>query len=140
MAPGLPIRCRRCSPACGPPRPRSDRRPGTKLVGKNASHDVRFWAIRQVADSNGRRSMSAEKQQFRLGLVGYGEIGSTLGRGLRGAGLETIASYDKYAFDGPYADLIQSRAKEAGVTPGRSKQELADAAGLIFRRTPRCAS
>ena len=24
-----------------------------------------------------------EKQQFRLGLVGYGEIGSTLGSGLR---------------------------------------------------------
>ncbi len=29
----------------------------------------------------------SEKQQFRLGLVGYGEIGSTLGKGLREAGL-----------------------------------------------------
>ena len=84
--------------------------------------------------------MSAEKQQFRLGLVGYGEIGSTLGRGLRGAGLETIACYDKYAFDGPYADLIQSRAKEAGVTLVRSNQELADAADLIFSVTPGSAS
>ena len=28
----------------------------------------------------------SEKQQFRLGLVGYGEIGSTLGQGLREAG------------------------------------------------------
>ncbi len=43
----------------------------------------------------------ADRTQFRLGLVGYGEIGSTLGAGLRGAGLESIACYDKYAFDGP---------------------------------------
>jgi 3-hydroxyisobutyrate dehydrogenase-like beta-hydroxyacid dehydrogenase len=84
--------------------------------------------------------MSAERKQFRLGLVGYGEIGSTLGRGLRGAGLEIIASYDKYAFDGPYADLIQSRAKEAGVTLVHSNQELADAAELIFSVTPGSAS
>ena len=84
--------------------------------------------------------MSAEKEQFRLGLVGYGEIGSTLGRGLRGAGLESIASYDKYAFDGPYADLIQSRAQEVGVTLVRSNQELADAADLIFSVTPGSAS
>ena len=84
--------------------------------------------------------MSAERKQFRLGLVGYGEIGSTLGRGLRGAGLEAIFSYDKYAFDGPYSDLIQSRAKEAGVTLVRSNQELADAADLIFSVTPGSAS
>src|ERR671927_1420666 len=84
--------------------------------------------------------MGAERKQFRLGLVGYGEIGSTLGRGLRGAGLEAITSYDKYAFDGPYADLIQSRAKEAGVTLVRSNKELAEAAELIFSVTPGSAS
>jgi 3-hydroxyisobutyrate dehydrogenase-like beta-hydroxyacid dehydrogenase len=84
--------------------------------------------------------MGAERKQFRLGLVGYGEIGSTLGRGLRAAGLEAVSSYDKYAFDGPYADLIQSRAKEAGVPLVRSNQELADAADLIFGVTPGSAS
>lgn len=84
--------------------------------------------------------MSAERKQFRLGLVGYGEIGSTVGRGLRGAGLESIASYDKYAFDGPYAELIQSRAREAGVTLVRSNLELADAADVIFSVTPGSAS
>ena len=84
--------------------------------------------------------MSAERKQFRLGLVGYGEIGSTVGGGLRGAGLEAIFSYDKYAFDGPYAELIQSRAREAGVTLVRSNQELADAADLIFSVTPGSAS
>ena len=60
----------------------------------------------------------ADRKQFRLGLVGYGEIGSTVGAGLRRAGLEAVACYDKYAFDGPYADLIQQRAREAGVDLG----------------------
>jgi 3-hydroxyisobutyrate dehydrogenase-like beta-hydroxyacid dehydrogenase len=82
----------------------------------------------------------SEKQQFRFGLVGYGEIGSTLGKGLRGAGLEQIFCYDKYAFDGPYAELIQSRAKEAGVTLVRSNKELADQAELILSVTPGSAS
>jgi 3-hydroxyisobutyrate dehydrogenase-like beta-hydroxyacid dehydrogenase len=81
-----------------------------------------------------------EQQQFRLGLVGYGEIGSTLGKGLREAGLSQVFCYDKYAFDGPYADLIQSRAKAAGVTLVTSNQELADAAELIFSVTPGSAS
>src|SRR5262245_46442076 len=84
--------------------------------------------------------MTAERKQFRLGLVGYGEIGSTIGRGLRGAGLAAISCYDKYAFDGPYADLIQSRGREAGVTLVRSNQELADAADVIFSVTPGSAS
>jgi prephenate dehydrogenase len=51
-------------------------------------------------------------EQIRLGLIGYGEIGSTLGRGLRGQGLENIVAYDRYAFDGPYSGLIQRRAQE----------------------------
>src|SRR4051812_13980225 len=84
--------------------------------------------------------MSAEKKQFRLGLVGYGEVGSTLGRGLREAGLERIAAYDKYAFDGPYADLIQRRAREAGVALVRSNAEPTEAAELILRVTPGPAS
>jgi len=60
--------------------------------------------------------MTADRKQFRLGLVGYGEIGSTIGRGLSGAGLEAISSYDKYAFDGPYADLIQGGQGKAAST------------------------
>ncbi|MCP3381280.1 DUF1932 domain-containing protein [Bradyrhizobium sp. CCGUVB4N] len=82
----------------------------------------------------------SDQQQFRLGLVGYGEIGSTIGKGLREAGLEQVFSYDKYAFDGPYADLIQSRARAAGVTLVKSNRELADAAELIFSVTPGSAS
>ena len=84
--------------------------------------------------------MTSEKKQFRLGLVGYGEIGSTVGLGLRGAGLEAISCYDKYAFDGPYADLIQQRASEAGVTLVRTNRELVDAADLIVSFTPGSSS
>ena len=82
----------------------------------------------------------SDKQQFRLGLVGYGEIGSTLGQGLRGAGLEQIFCFDKFAFDGPYAELIQGRAQAAGVTLVKSPQELADKAELIVSVTPGSAS
>ncbi|MCE4225286.1 NAD(P)-dependent oxidoreductase [Methylobacterium sp. C25] len=77
---------------------------------------------------------------LRLGLVGYGEIGSTLGRGLRAAGLQAVTAYDKYAFDGPYAALIQSRAQEVGVTLARSNEELAEAADMIVSVTPGSAS
>ena len=78
----------------------------------------------------------SDKQQIRLGLVGYGEIGSTLGQGLREAGLQRIASYDKYAFDGPYSALIQARAAAAGVTLVGSPEQLVEAADLIVSVTP----
>ncbi|MSP30083.1 MAG: NAD(P)-dependent oxidoreductase [Acetobacteraceae bacterium] len=78
--------------------------------------------------------------QIRLGLIGYGEIGSTLGRGLRGAGLTNVSAYDKYAFDGPYAALIQGRAKEVGVTLVRSPEELAASCDLILGVTPGSSS
>jgi len=80
------------------------------------------------------------QQQLRLGLVGYGEIGSTLGSGLRKSGLSDVSSYDKYAFDGPYSELIQSRAKQAGVDLVRSQEELARRAELILGVTPGSAS
>ena len=78
--------------------------------------------------------------QIRLGLIGYGEIGSTLGRGLRGAGLAQVTAYDKYAFDGPYAALIQSRAKDAGVRLVRSPEELSACCDLILGVTPGSSS
>jgi 3-hydroxyisobutyrate dehydrogenase-like beta-hydroxyacid dehydrogenase len=84
--------------------------------------------------------MPVGKIQFKLGFVGYGEIGSTLGAGLRGAGLESIFAYDKYAFDGPFAELIQTRANKAGVALVRSNDELADAADVIVSVTPGSAS
>lgn len=79
-------------------------------------------------------------QQISLGFIGYGEIGSTLGAGLRAQGLERVASYDIGAFEGPYAGLIQSRAQAAGVTLVRSPAELAEQADIIIGVTPGSAS
>ena len=79
-------------------------------------------------------------EQVRLGLIGYGEIGSALGRGLRGSGLHSVAAYDKYAFDGPYSALIQRRAQEAGVTLLRDPAQLAAAADIILGVTPGSSS
>jgi 3-hydroxyisobutyrate dehydrogenase-like beta-hydroxyacid dehydrogenase len=79
-------------------------------------------------------------QQHRLGFIGYGEIGSTLGAGLRGAGLAEVASYDSGAFDGPYAALIQERARAAGVVLLRSPAELAARSDILVGVTPGSAS
>jgi 3-hydroxyisobutyrate dehydrogenase-like beta-hydroxyacid dehydrogenase len=81
-----------------------------------------------------------ERKQVRLGLIGYGEVGSTLGQGLRAEGLREIVSYDKYAFDGPFRHLIQSRAAEAGVPLVRSPAELAARGDVILGVTPGSAS
>ena len=77
---------------------------------------------------------------LRLGLIGYGEIGSTIGAGLRQAGLHAIAAYDKHAESGPYAALIQRRAHQAGVTLLPSPAHLAASADLILGVTPGSAS
>jgi 3-hydroxyisobutyrate dehydrogenase-like beta-hydroxyacid dehydrogenase len=84
--------------------------------------------------------MSTSQVQFRFGLVGFGEIGSTVAAGLRKAGLGSITAYDKHAFDGPFARLIQERAGASEVTLVRSNQELADATDVIFGATPGVAS
>jgi 3-hydroxyisobutyrate dehydrogenase-like beta-hydroxyacid dehydrogenase len=80
------------------------------------------------------------RQQFRLGLVGYGEVGSTLGQGLRDEGLIEIVSYDKYDFDVLFADLIQRRAAAVNVPLVDSQQELAARCDVILGVTPGSAS
>ena len=77
-----------------------------------------------------------ERRQIRLGLVGYGEVGSGLGFGLREEGLKSVLSYDIAAFDGVFSELIQSRAKKAGVELVRSPQDLAKAADVIIAVVP----
>lgn len=81
-----------------------------------------------------------DAEQVRLGLVGYGEVGSTLGRGLRNSGLHSVVAYDKHAFDGQYSDLIQRRAQEAGVTLLREPGQLGTEADIILGVTPGSAS
>lgn len=80
------------------------------------------------------------RKQIRLGLIGFGEVGSTLGQGLRDEGLTAIAAYDKFAFDGPFCDLIQSRAARAGVVLVESPGELAAESDIVLGVTPGSAS
>lgn len=75
-------------------------------------------------------------RQIRLGLIGYGEVGSGLGFGLRKAGLERVAAYDIAAFEGTFSGLIQSRAGEAGVTLVRAPEDLARAADYLIVAVP----
>jgi 3-hydroxyisobutyrate dehydrogenase-like beta-hydroxyacid dehydrogenase len=81
-----------------------------------------------------------QRQQVRVGLIGYGEVGSTLGAGLRAQGLEEVMSYDSGAFEGPYAALIQSRAAAAGVPLLESPATLAGRTDILISVTPGSAS
>lgn len=72
--------------------------------------------------------MEEGKRQVRLGLVGLGEVGSGIARGLREQGLRQVVAYDKYAASGPFAGLIQSKAREAGA-------ELVDSPGDLAARS-----
>jgi len=77
-----------------------------------------------------------ERKQVRLGLIGYGEVGSGLGLGLRGQGLEHVVAYDIAAFEGTFSALIQSRAKEAGVKLVRTPRELAQESDYVIVAVP----
>ncbi len=76
------------------------------------------------------------RTQVSLGLIGFGEVGSGLGLGLRREGLERVCAYDRFAFSGPYANLIQGRAHDAGVRLVTSPAELVEACELILGATP----
>lgn len=77
-----------------------------------------------------------ERRQIRLGLVGYGEVGSGLGLGLRTEGLQHVVAYDIAAFEGPFSGLIQKRANEAGVRLMRTRQELARESDILIAAVP----
>ena len=73
--------------------------------------------------------------QIRLGLVGFGEVGSGLAKGLRDAGLQHICAFDPGA-EGAFAELIRGNARESGVDLVTHLKELADRSALIVSSTP----
>ena len=82
----------------------------------------------------------SDRKHLRLGLIGFGEVGSTLGKGFKAEGLREIASYDKYAFDGPFAGLIQRRrASHRSRAPRPSHRTLphGTCSSISHRRHPR---
>ena len=81
--------------------------------------------------------MSGEKKQFRLGLVGYGEIGSTVGAACARPGSKRSPAMTSMPSTAPMPSSSRAARSEAGVTLVRSNQELADAARPDLQRNPR---
>ena len=79
--------------------------------------------------------MATESNKIRVGLVGFGEVGSSLGIGLRSQGVR-VTGYDKGYQTPPFGELIQRRAREAGVPLAASVKELVEASDLILAMVP----
>jgi 3-hydroxyisobutyrate dehydrogenase-like beta-hydroxyacid dehydrogenase len=77
-----------------------------------------------------------ERRHIRVGLIGFGEIGSAIGAGLREEGLENVSAYDIAAFEDAESPLIQGRARSAGVRLVRTPAELAEAADYVIAAVP----
>ena len=72
----------------------------------------------------------------RVGIIGFGEVGSALGRGLRGEGLEAVVAADVAADDATFGPLIRRRADEARVELLPSNAELAEVSDVILVAVP----
>ena len=90
-------------------------------------------AARWTAPSRKLQTLVTEAAptQFRLGILGYGEVGHGLALGLRKAGLASIAAYQR----NPERPLTRERARASGVQLVGSLAELAEAADVIVAVT-----
>jgi 3-hydroxyisobutyrate dehydrogenase len=61
-------------------------------------------------------------------MIGFGEVGCDLTRGLRSAGVAAIAAWKRSGWD----ELSRARALEAGATPCDSLAEMAREADMVF--------
>jgi 3-hydroxyisobutyrate dehydrogenase-like beta-hydroxyacid dehydrogenase len=77
----------------------------------------------------------ANQSGFCVGLIGFGEVGTSLGLGLKSQGVKVVA-YDKGFQTPPFGELIQKRAKEAGVPLMASIAEAVAASNLILAMVP----
>ena len=69
---------------------------------------------------------------MKLGLIGFGQVGSSFAKGLKEAGLREIVAYDKMWNTQPSGELIQRRAKEAGIPLLHNTQELVTSSDIII--------
>lgn len=70
--------------------------------------------------------------QKQIGFIGFGEAAYHIAKGLKSEGLESICAYDKMWDVAPYADLVQGRAKECGVTLLPDLQQLVEGADIVI--------
>jgi 3-hydroxyisobutyrate dehydrogenase-like beta-hydroxyacid dehydrogenase len=76
---------------------------------------------------------------MRIGFIGFGEAGFTIGRGLREAGAESLFAYDIATDSTDRGPLIRSRAGQAGATLVGSPAELAAQCDVLLS-TVTCSS
>ena len=69
---------------------------------------------------------------MRVGFIGFGEAGFTIGNGLRGAGLEDLVAYDVATASADRGPLIRERAARSGATLVDGSRELASSADVIL--------
>ena len=67
-----------------------------------------------------------------VGVIGLGEAGFHIGRGLREAGLESIAAYDLNADTPGLGERIQRHSRESGVNLADSPESLATAGDVLL--------
>jgi 3-hydroxyisobutyrate dehydrogenase-like beta-hydroxyacid dehydrogenase len=68
----------------------------------------------------------------KLGVIGFGEAGFELSRGLKGEGLEDILAFDALQDDPVYGKLVQERVRNSGVMLAHSAKELLETANVIL--------
>src|SRR5665647_2389365 len=94
------------------------------------------WLLRPPRmAAQGGSLVATESSKIRVGLVGFGEVGSSLGIGLRSQGVQ-VTGYDKGYQTPPFGELIQRRAREAGGPLAASLKELVEASDLILAMVP----
>ncbi len=71
------------------------------------------------------------REQLRLGILGYGEVGHGLASGLRKEGLTSIAAFQRL----PHSTLTLERAQVSGVRLVQSVQELAECCDVVIAAT-----
>jgi 3-hydroxyisobutyrate dehydrogenase-like beta-hydroxyacid dehydrogenase len=66
-----------------------------------------------------------------IALIGFGEAGQSIGRGLAGEPGAAVAAYD-VRFCGPDAPVLMAKAREAGVAPHPELARALDGAGIVL--------
>jgi 3-hydroxyisobutyrate dehydrogenase-like beta-hydroxyacid dehydrogenase len=69
---------------------------------------------------------------MKLGLMGFGQVGSAFATGLRKEGLPCIVAYDKMQDTQSYGDVIKRRAKEADVKLLPNPEQLVNNSDIII--------
>lgn len=73
---------------------------------------------------------------IKIGFIGFGEAAYNISYGLRSEGVESIIAYDVMAESHPMCELIQNRAKEAGVILLQHAEDVAKEVEIIVVSVP----